>query len=143
MIQVCHPNATPCRMDTEERPESNETVLTLELPGVSRELIGIDVTPGSDASSVGKLVVSGETETRVPGAKFTSRERSAGKFERTITLPKGVNVSVFGESVVRGDANRYLQAEDVKADFADGVLTLVFPLRKSVPEADKTRVSIN
>ncbi|KAH7099300.1 HSP20-like chaperone [Auriculariales sp. MPI-PUGE-AT-0066] len=112
------------KMDSEERPETNETVLTLELPGIPRDRVNIDVTGGSDGAAA-KLVVSGGMDERPPGAKFSSRERTIGKFERTVNLPRGVT------------------AEDIKADLADGLLTISYPLRKSVPEAEKTRVTVN
>lgn len=106
------------KMDVEERPESNETIVTLELPGVPRDTVCIDVTESS-------LKVSGD-HVRSPGTgRLTTQERTFGKFERSLALPKGV------------------LADDVKAELADGLLTLTFPMRKSVPEQEKTRVPLN
>ncbi|KZV87260.1 HSP20-like chaperone [Exidia glandulosa HHB12029] len=110
-------------MDVEERPESNETILSLELPGVARDAVGIDVhVDGADGP---RLVVSGE-HTRLQGSgRLATHERVFGKFERTVRLPRGVT------------------ADDVKAELVDGVLTVTYPMRKSVPESESTRVTVN
>ncbi|EJD42432.1 HSP20-like chaperone [Auricularia subglabra TFB-10046 SS5] len=106
------------KMDVEERPESNETIVTLELPGVPRDTVCLDVTESS-------LKVSGEHIRSQGTGRLTTQERTFGKFERSLTLPKGVS------------------ADDVKAELADGLLTLTFPMRKTIPEQEKTRVPLD
>lgn len=86
---------------------NGEYTLTAELPGVKQEDVAVDVEEGA-------LTIKGEKrEEREKEAK-TRRvyERWYGSFERSFALPRSV------------DPDR------VKADFANGVLTVHLPKRK-------------
>jgi HSP20 family protein len=70
-------------------------VATLELPGMEKDDINIDVHGD-------RLIVSGEsgstTETTDPGG-YSVRERSFGKFSRTILLAKGTKARTLLSSL--------------------------------------------
>lgn len=78
-----------CRMDVHENVEDNTVTAMFDLPGVERDQINIDVNQD-------RLTVSGETSTSEKRDErgYTVRERSCGKFSRTLMLPQGTNVSV-------------------------------------------------
>ena len=105
-------------MNVHEDAEKNPVTATFELPGLSKEAIGIDVRGGH-------LTVSGEQSTTAEENRdgYVVRERRAGKFSRTLPLPSGV------------------KAESVNASLADGILTLTWP--RSTPEQENKRVTVN
>ena len=76
------------RMDIHESPESNLVTAKLNLPGMKKEDINIDVRNG-------RLVVSGEQNesNEVKEEGYVLRERSFGRFERALPLPRGTQVS--------------------------------------------------
>lgn len=76
-------------MDVHENPETNTVTATFDLPGIKSDEVNIDV-------SHDLLTVSGETSTREQRDErgYTVRERSCGKFSRTLMLPMGTKVSV-------------------------------------------------
>ena len=88
--------------------------ITMELPGVSSENIEVSVHDGS-------LTIKGEkrSEREEKGRTYFFSEREYGAFQRSFRLPE--------------DA----QADDVTADFKDGVLTLKVP--KAGPPPDRTK----
>ena len=88
--------------------------ITMELPGVSSESIEVSVHDGS-------LTIKGEkrSEREEKGRTYFFSEREYGAFQRSFRLPE--------------DA----QADDVTADFKDGVLTLKVP--KAGPPPDRTK----
>lgn len=92
--------------------------LTAELPGVKQEDIELKVEDGL-------LVLKGEKKSAAKADDNTWSERRFGTFLRRIQLPEDV------------------KAEQVEADFADGVLTITIPraekARKSRVIAIKTR----
>jgi HSP20 family protein len=94
----------------------HELVLKAELPGVKKEDIDIKVENNT-------LTIRGErkrdVETREDG--FHRAERAFGSFARSFTLPATVN------------------AEGVKAEYKDGVLTVTLPARE---EAKPRQVQI-
>ena len=77
-------------------------ILTVELPGLAREQIRIDVHEN-------KLTLQGRRDARVSCDQYHQVERGHGEFCRTFLLPHAVN------------------AEGVSADLADGVLTITVP----------------
>jgi HSP20 family protein len=94
----------------------HELVLKAELPGVKKEDIDLKVENST-------LTIRGErkreVETKEEG--YHRVERSYGNFARSFTLPSTVN------------------AEGVKADYRDGVLTVTLPARE---EAKPRQVQI-
>lgn len=72
-------------------------VLTLDVPGLKREDINIEVTGR-------QLTVSGERkrEENVERESFHRVERSYGKFYRTFELPEGTNCEVIDASYENG-----------------------------------------
>lgn len=84
-------------------------VLSFDLPGLSKDDIQINVQEG-------QLTVSGERkEERKTDDKFGKRiERSYGSFERSFSLPPNVD------------------ADNVEANYENGVLTLAVPKAETV-----------
>lgn len=92
------------RLDLQENVDANTVAARVELPGVKPEDICLEVQND-------RLTISGETSataTRDEG-NFVVRERSYGKFSRTLVLPPGT------------------KPEDIKANVDSGVLTVTFP----------------
>ena len=83
----------------------NALVVRLDLPGLTRENVKIEVIEGG-------LTISGERkhETREECPGWYSSERAYGKFYRAIPLPEGVN------------------AGEIKATFTNGVLEVAIPV---------------
>jgi HSP20 family protein len=96
--------------------EENGVALKADLPGIDKKDIAIDVKDGV-------LTLSGErsTENETKEKNFYRRERTYGKFQRAFTLPEGV------------------EAEDIKADFKDGVLKVHIP-KAAVEEPKKITI---
>ena len=82
----------------------NLVVATFELPGMKKEDVAIDVHHDH-------ITISGETNTSsdTKNGNYTVRERSYGKFSRSVNLPKGV------------------KPEDITAKMEDGLLSVTFP----------------
>lgn len=91
------------QIDVFER--DNRLVTKVDLPGLKREDVKVEVTDGY-------LSISGErkAETEEKSGDIYKCERSYGSFHRTVPLPEGAKL------------------EDVKATFADGVLEVSVPL---------------
>jgi HSP20 family protein len=99
----------------------NELVLKADVPGVELKDIDIQLENGT-------LTVKGErkSEQEEKGKGFHRMERSHGSFVRYFTLPETVN------------------AEQVKADYQAGVLTITLPKKEiAKPKAIKVQVSNN
>ena len=96
--------------------EENGVALKADLPGIDKKDISIDVKDGVLTLS-GERSGKSETEEK----NFYRRERTYGKFQRVFTLPEGVN------------------AEDIKADFKDGVLKVHIP-KAAVEEPKKITI---
>ena len=92
----------------------NRLVTKVDLPGMKREDVKVQVTEGH-------LTISGErrTETDDKNDQYYRCEREYGTFYRAIPLPEGV------------------QLEDIKATFIDGVLEVSMPV--PVHAEDKVR----
>ena len=94
-------------------------ILKAELPGVNAQDVEVRVHDGT-------LYLKGERkyEHEVKEENFRHVERSYGSFTRTFSLPASVD------------------ADKVKADFKDGVLTLTMPKREEAkPKAIQINVS--
>ena len=97
--------------------EKDNFVVSVELPGLKKEDIGISLHEGV-------LTVSGERKQehkRKEGETFRS-ERYFGRFQRSITLPAAVD------------------GEKVKAAYKDGILTIELP---KVEEAKPRQIAVN
>ena len=83
----------------------NRLVTKVDLPGLKKEDVKVEVTDG-------RLAISGErkSETEEKKDNFYRCERAYGSFYRSVPLPEGAKL------------------EDVKATFADGVLEVSVPL---------------
>jgi HSP20 family protein len=91
------------QIDVLER--DNRLVTKVDLPGLKKEDVKVEVTDGH-------LSISGErrSETKEEKDNVYRCERSYGSFYRSVPLPEGAKI------------------EDVKASFADGVLEVSVPL---------------
>jgi HSP20 family protein len=102
--QVLGTAAHPAAMPLDAWREENEFVVAVDLPGVDVESIGIDVERNV-------LTVRAERKNGAPeGAEFVAGERPQGVFSRQLVL---------------GEA---LDADNVKAGYDGGVLTLRIPV---------------
>ena len=101
------------QIDVFER--DNRLVTKVDLPGLKKEDVKVEVTDGH-------LAISGErkSETEEKKDNVYHTEREYGSFCRTIPLPAGVAM------------------DDVKATFADGVLEVKVPLPVKVKPEAKT-----
>lgn len=104
------------KIDVFER--DNRLVTRVDLPGMKKEDVSVEVTDGH-------LALSGERkrETEEKKDNFYRTEREYGSFYRAVPLPEGVEL------------------EDVKATFSDGVLEVSVPL-PARPEAKVRKVQI-
>jgi HSP20 family protein len=96
----------------------NRLVTKIDLPGMKKEDVKVEITDG-------QLAISGERkrEAEEKGEEFYRCEREYGSFSRSVPLPEGAKI------------------EDVKATFTDGVLEVSVPL-PARPEAKVRRVEI-
>jgi len=87
-----------------------ELVLRAELPGVDPEKIDIDVDGD-------RLTIRGEKTTKkeVKETDYYMQETGYGRFERSFTMPEGV------------------KADQIKADFSNGVLEIRIPYEAKAP----------
>ena len=99
--------------------KDNRLVTKVDLPGMKKEDVKVEVTDGS-------LVISGERKSEAEERKeqFYRCEREYGSFYRAVPLPEGVKL------------------EDVKASFSDGVLEVSVPLPPAQAEAKMRKVEI-
>ena len=88
--------------------EGNSYVATAEIPGINSEDLEIKVEGDT-------LSIKGERkpEQLGEGVSYHRKERTSGTFQRSLTLPSKV------------------EANEVKARYADGVLTITLPIEKS------------
>lgn len=75
-------------MDLHEDAETNTVTATFDLPGLSKEAVNIDVHNN-------RLTISGENQASHEKVDkgYTVRERSYGRFSRSLPLPSGTKVS--------------------------------------------------
>ncbi len=90
------------------RQQEDCFVVTAEIPGMKHEDLEIKVEEET-------LSLKGERKPLEPseGASYHRRERASGTFHRSLTLPNKVD------------------AENVKANYKDGVLTVNLPFHKA------------
>ena len=102
------------RFDVKETKDAY--VVKADLPGMADKDVNITVTGNV-------LTISGQREDkrREEGDRYFMTERSYGRFSRSLGLPEGAD------------------ADTVKADLKDGVLTVQIPKR---PEVQPKRISI-
>jgi HSP20 family protein len=76
------------RMDLHQDVQNNTVTATIELPGLNKDNVHIDVHDSS-------LNISGETKLASEQEEigYAVRERKYGKFSRRLQLPRGVRVS--------------------------------------------------
>ena len=88
--------------------KDNRLITKIDLPGMKKEDVKVEVTDGH-------LAISGERrrETEEKGKEFYRCERESGSFYRQVPLPEGIRL------------------EDVQATFADGVLEVQFTVRNT------------
>lgn len=84
--------------------DSDKIVIKAELPGIDKKDIAIDLKDRV-LTLKGERVASNEVEED----RYYRRERTYGKFERSFTLPTGLN------------------PDKIKADYQDGVLKIEVP----------------
>jgi HSP20 family protein len=96
-----------------------DIIMHLELPGIKKEDINIELKDGV-------LNVSGERrhERKEENERWHRKERSYGSFRRSVVLPEGVTEN------------------DIKASYNDGVLEVSFPKpQEKKPETKKITIS--
>ena len=98
--------------------KDNRLVTKIDLPGMKKENVKVEVTDGH-------LAISGERKSETEETKDSVYrcEREYGGFYRAVPLPDGVKL------------------DDVKATFADGVLEVSVPL-PAKPEAKVRKIEI-
>jgi len=87
--------------------DANEYTITCELPGLDQKEIDVSI-----ASNV--LTIKGEKKLEEKKGKYYKRESWAGSFQRTLPLPVQVD------------------AEKIRAELKDGILTIVLPKKEEV-----------
>ena len=99
------------------REDMDNIIVKAELPGMKKEDIEISLHDGS-------LSISGErkSEDKHKDAEIYRSERFFGRFQRTVTLPTPV------------------QADKVKAQYKDGILTVTLP---KAEEAKPKQIDVN
>jgi HSP20 family protein len=103
-------------MDLRERPD--DFVVQMDLPGLAKSDISIEVRDRV-------LIVSGErseSQEKKKDEKVIMQERSLNAFSREIVLPKDV------------------KADEVAAEYKDGVLTITLPKAEKDQEARKIEI---
>jgi HSP20 family protein len=105
------------KIDVFER--DNRLVTKVDLPGMKKEDVSVEVTDGH-------LALSGERkrETQEKKDNFYRSEREYGSFYRAVPLPEGVKL------------------EDVKASFSNGVLEVSVPL-PAKPQSNVRKIQID
>ena len=101
------------------REDKDKFTVHVELPGLKREDLEVSLQEGA-------LVITGERKSGKieEGAEMHRQERFYGKFQRALTLPEPV------------------AADKVKADYKDGVLTVMLPKTEEA-RPKKIDVSVN
>jgi HSP20 family protein len=118
---LAEPSARPWVPAVDILETENELVLKADVPEMEMKDLDVKIENGT-------LTLRGERKfehaEKKNGGGFHRLERSYGTFERVFTLPETVN------------------AEAVKADYKNGVLTIVLP-KKEVAKPRQIKVNIN
>ncbi len=93
--------------------------MRIELPGVPKDDINIEVSPTSL-----EISVDHKEDREDKGKHWLRRERSSMSFYRSLELPEEI------------------KADDVEAELKDGVLTVMLPKVKPTPEKKTKKVKI-
>lgn len=93
--------------------------MNIEMPGINKENINIDVT-----ESTIEISAKQEDSTEEKGKNWLRRERSTRSFHRSLQLPED------------------LKTNEIEAELKDGVLTLWLPKKEPKPELKPTKVKI-
>ena len=125
-------------MDVHYDEDMNNVNVTIELPGLQKDDVSINVHDNV-------VTVSGEekTSSERSGGGYVIRERRYGKFSRSLSLPHGfkVSASLMPYDAGGGDSDEFsVQSDDIKASMANGVLEIVFS--KSTPDKEPKKVTI-
>jgi HSP20 family protein len=101
------------------KSKGDDIVVRAELPGIDPARVDIEVTDGV-------LTIRGEREAEEEreGEGWLIRESSYGSFERSMVLPEGVT------------------AEDIKADYSDGILEIHVPKALEAAKPKTTKIAI-
>lgn len=101
------------------KSKGDDIVIRAELPGIDPADVDIEVTDGV-------LTIKGErkAEEQREDEGWLIRESSYGAFERSMVLPEGVT------------------AEEIKADYADGILELHVPKALEAARPKTTKIAI-
>ncbi len=101
------------------KTKGDDIVVRAELPGIDPDGVDIEVTDGV-------LTIKGErkAEEEREDEGWLIRESSYGVFERSMVLPEGVN------------------AEDIKADYNDGILEVQVPKALEAAKPKSTKIAI-
>ena len=98
--------------------KNNVFTVRVDVPGLKKEELTVHVAEGV-------LTIEGERKHETEEVKnhWYRRERTYGRFYRTVPLPEGVN------------------AKEVKATFRNGVLEVTTPVRASAPPRHRVEIS--
>ncbi|MBS3956030.1 MAG: Hsp20/alpha crystallin family protein [Clostridiales bacterium] len=101
------------------KSKGDDIVVRAELPGIDPAAVDIEVTDGV-------LTIKGErkAEDEREGEGWLIRESSHGTFERSMVLPEGVS------------------AEDIKAEYVDGILEVHVPKALEAARPKTTKIAI-
>jgi len=101
------------------KSKGDDIVIKAELPGIDPADVDIEVTDGV-------LTIKGErkVEEQREDEGWLIRESSYGSFERSMVLPEGVT------------------AEEIKADYTDGILELHVPKALEAVKPKTTKIAI-
>ncbi|KAF9484179.1 small heat shock protein [Pholiota conissans] len=113
-------NDRPTMMDLHENPEQNLITVTLELPGIRKEDIDIQIKNS-------QLTITAENKLPVEFEEsgYAVREIRYGYFLRTLQLPRDV------------------EAKDVTANMENGILRITFPQNASGTSGNSERVLVS
>ncbi len=105
-------------MKTDVKDLGNAYEMTMSLPGVKKEDIRAEIREGYLTVSASSNTEKDEKDSQ---GKYIRRERYIGSCSRNFYVGKEVT------------------QEDIKAKFADGILTLVVPKKEAVPATEENR----
>jgi len=111
--------SSPSKPFTDVREKDGDVVVTMDLPGVSKEDISISIDGRDLIVSAEK---SAEKEERDEEKGYIKRERGAGKIGRKVRLPSNVD------------------EEEAKATFQNGVLEVTLPKVEKVEEGKQIEI---